>query len=120
MGAKFLGKTLECYLLGYRTICNTVTFVSPQTETIITQYTVPIDKEFSLVGGSATGLTDTTFKIYVNDVLKEEKNNAWTDRNVRFDVMENVPASQIIKITAYIRSDTVPHDFTASIFGILL
>lgn len=119
MGAKFLGKPIECFLSGYRTISNTVNSVISLNETIIVQYTVPGGQEFSLVGGSATGMTDTTFRIYVDDVLKEEKNNAWTKRNVNLDVMENVSSGKIIKITAYMRKITTPHDFTASIFGIL-
>lgn len=82
-------------------------------------YTIPINKKFVIIGGSGSGKTDGIFKLYINNNIKEVLFNAWTTRNVRFGVQEEVLSNIVIKITAEHMSNFV-HDFYATIFGKLI
>lgn len=87
-------------------------------ETDVVKFTVPVGQTFICQGGSASGMTDAAFRFYIDNELKELKQNSWTKRNVEFSSLEKIVEGKELKITVEHKSN-IPHDFSASIFGIL-
>ncbi len=98
-----------------KTIYNEISSLAKNIETNVVSFTVPTGKTIQIKGGSANGMTDATFRFYINGILKEKLENAWTQRNVKFAVIEQFTAEHVVKITVEHRSNQV-HNFNGSIF----
>ncbi len=106
----------EEFIVNSTTYSGTAASVAASIETDLVVVTIPSDSNFIILGGTATGMTDTIFKLYVGGTLKETLHNAWTDRNVTFKTKHKVSANTEIKITVE-HTSTVLHDFYGTIIG---
>lgn len=92
---------------------------SEMEKTIVT-LTAPVDKLLTIKGGKASALIDCVFKLKINGLVKELLYNSWTQRNVKFDCIEQVNPGDTITITGEIFTapqwDNVAHDLNACIF----
>ena len=119
MAVSYSGIPREYELRQLKTFTGAVNSVLKLTETDVLTITVPPSETFICTGGSATGMVDTIFRLYINNILKETLKINWCQRAVSFGVTEKVPHDQIVKITAFHKNDIL-QDFDASIFGIKL
>jgi hypothetical protein len=97
-------------------VFNEVNSIAKDIETTVLEYTVPGGQTWEHLGASATGKTDTVFKLYIDGSEMERLHNNWCERNVKFIIQHEVTAGLKVKITAEHGSNTA-HDFSASIFG---
>jgi len=118
MATSQLKKIPVSYENGF-TIQNSINNVPANVETPLVSYTVPIGKKITCVGGVVSGMTDATFKYYVDNAIKEILRINWTERNASFSTIEKMEAGKIVKITVQHHAINT-HDFDGSIFAFLL
>lgn len=106
--------TVTTATVAYSTLYDVALAVAKNVETDIISITVPSGKIYSMIGVGGLSLTDTVFKLYINNVVQEVRMNAWTNRNVTFIAKENVAAGIVIKLTG-IHSSDITHDFHGTI-----
>lgn len=113
---------IENVLSKCKTYFNSIAAVAKNIETDIVTYTVAAGRKFIILGGSGSAMTDTTFKIYIDNVLFEIKRNSWTQRNIDFAIKQKVAAGSVIKITGEHNSHLYyigyTHDMEASLIGL--
>ena len=119
MGAVFVPLPTEIILKNSITVYDVALSVPSNTETNIILYTVPINQTFIINKSKAGGLIDAIYKLYINNVLKEELSSNFYIRDPVFITQESVTQNIQIKITAKHGAIT-PVDFNATITGVLL
>lgn len=91
---------------------------SAGTEQVIVSHTIPAGKSLNVLKVSASGDTNSLFKIRVNGTPLEAKRNAWTDRNVTFKYGQgfHLVSGDTIEVTA-LHQDDLSLNFNATIYG---
>lgn len=105
-----------------KTYFNSVAAIAKNVETFIVQHTVAAGRRFIILGGTGSAMTDTIFRLYIDDVLFEVKRNAWTERNIDFQIKHKVTEGSVIKITgehnSHLYNIGYVHDMEASLIGL--
>lgn len=94
--------------------------VAKDIEVDILVYAVPFDKRFLMERISVTGDNRCLYRLYINGILKEDKNTWWNNFNAEFklDQTEAFP-NQIIRVTCEHYSNNGAGDFSATLKGSL-
>lgn len=113
---------IENVLSKSKTYFNSVSSIPKNAETTIIINTVVAARKFVILGGTGSSMTDTTFRLYINEVLYETKRTSWSNRNIDFQTKQKVNAGSVIKITAehnsHLYNVGYAHDIEASLIGI--
>lgn len=95
--------------------------VVKDSETDIINYIVPAGKFLVLNLVSCTGDNRAIFRLYLDGILKEDKNSWWSDWNPEFDMRAAVVTSgKVVKVTAEHYSNNGAGDFSATVKGFLV
>jgi len=89
-------KLTQSILTGAETYSDNVLITPLQEEIVVEKM---IASRCVLGGGSASALTDCTFKLYVNNELLEVLFNNWCERNVQFTAQKRLSLGDQVKIT---------------------
>jgi hypothetical protein len=89
---------------------------SPSTETLITAYTVPIAKSFTLESVYGQAGTDGIWILYVNSTAIWSGRNAWTCPSVNSNIGKKLGAGDLIELKVTNQKNT-NHNFTGGFNG---